>query len=510
MNLTQDAQHVPQYGVFELSQGANLTEEEDTRHPIFEIEFTVVFTRPDGSTVTAEGFYDGNETYKCRAYADTRGKWHWKTQSNTPFLNDQTGAFIVVASNLKGQLKHHPDDPYQFAYDNGEWFLHIGDTGYRYVTDIEPEWKAYIDQAATAGFTKIRTWFNRGRYDVQALYNPERTTLNLPYWQEIDRRMTYALNTHPHVMFKLIPYGEDTQELLRYENDALTQWVARYAQARFSAFPNVHWCVSNDREIVPNDVELSGRKVHDSMIDRIAKDMAAREPWGTLLTNHQLRWSGYSFCDAEWSDIVTLEDLDQVHGGLILEYRKKVNVPVINDEDRYEHYRPPEHPRYFFRRLMWASLLSGGHTTYCGTVTFEAYDGKLRGMQGHYDAAHAGKLDGFQDFLYLHTFFNDTGLTLVGFEPDDAYVGNRPTHRKCTRTDDTIIIYLANPDGDEPKKDNASDLVPDVTVHIDGDFVARWFNPQTGLWQGAVELSAGMQTLVAPDGGDWLLLLRHK
>ncbi len=501
--ITQVANNVPKYGVFEFA----LQADSGDQHPIFDIEFTVLYTRPDGSTINSEGFYDSNKTYKCRAYADSLGEWQWTTQSNLPDLNNQSGSFTVVPSQLKGQLRHHPDDPYQFAYDNGEWFLHIGDTGYRYVADVEPEWKAYIDQAANAGFTKIRTWFCRGRSDVQALFNPERTSLNLPFWQEIDRRMTYALNTHPHMMFKLIPYGEDKIELRRYETAALSPWIARYAQARFSAFPNVHWCVSNDHKIVADDEELTGRNLHESTIDRIAKDMAAREPWGTLLTNHQCRWSGYNFCDAEWSDIVILEDLDQVHGEIILEYRKKVNVPVINDEDRYEHYRPPVHPRYFFRRLMWASLLSGGHTTYCGTVTFEAYDGKLRGMQGYYDAAHSGKLDGFQDFLYLHTFFNDTGLTLVGFEPDDTYVGSRPTHRKCTRTDDAIIIYLANPDGDEPEKDNVNELIPDVTIHVEGDSVARWFNPRTGLWQGTVELSKGMQTLVAPDGGDWLLLL---
>jgi len=505
MVLTQNTKQVPHYGVFEFSLPADTGQ----RHPIFEVEFTVIFTRPDESIVSAEGFYDGNTTYKCRAYADTLGDWQWNTMSNLPELNEQSGKFTVVPSQLKGQLKHHPDDPYQFAYDNGDWFLHIGDTGYRYVTDTEPEWRAYIDQAEAAGFTKIRTWFCRGRSDVQALFNLDRTSLNLPYWQEIDRRMTYALNTHPHIMFKLIPYGEDTDELLHYETDSLSQWIARYAQARFSAFPNVHWCVSNDKEIVPDDEELSGRKVHEGMIDRIAKDMAQREPWGTLLTNHQMRWSGYNFCDAEWSDMVILEDLDQIHGQLILEYRNKVNVPVINDEDRYEHYRPPEHPRYFFRRLMWASLLSGGHTTYCGTRTFEVYDGDLRGIQGYFDAAHAGKLVGFQDFRFLHTFFNDTGLTLVGFEPDDAYVGNRPTHRKCIRTEDTAIIYLANPNGDEPETDNVSDRIADVTIDLNYDCVTRWFNPRLGLWVSAVKLSAGMQTLIAPDGEDWVILLQR-
>jgi len=207
---------------------------------------------------------------------------------------------------------------------------------------------------------------------------------------------------------------------------------------------------------------------------------------------------------------VTLEDIDQVHGQIILDYRARVNVPVINDEDRYEHYRPPEHPRYFFRRLMWASLLSGGHTTYGGLVTHEAYDGKLRGMQGYHDATHAGKLEGAQDFRLVHIFFNDTGITLDGFVPDDGFVGNRPTYRKCVRTDDTVVIYLANPNGDTPETDDVADTVPDVTVHTDGNFIARWFDPQAGLWQGILEISEGMQTLVAPGAGDWVLLLRRR
>ncbi len=504
MTITEDAQRVPHYGVFEFSLEADV----QAKHPIFETTYTIVYTRPNGSTVTAEGFYDGNSLYKARAYANDLGEWQWRTESNLPELNGQSGRFTVVPSKLKGQLIHHPDDPYQFAYENGDWFLHIGDTGYRYVTDTEGEWKAYIDQAEAAGFTKIRTWFNRGRKDVQALFNLDRTSLNLPYWQEIDRRMTYALNSYPHVMFKLIPYGEDTKELLRYKSDAVSKWAARYAQARFSAFPNVHWCVSNDHKIVGNEEELSGRKIHESTIDQIAEDMAAREPWGSLLTNHQCRWSGYSFVDRKWSDIVTLEDLDQVHGQIILEYRAKVKMPVINDEDRYEHYRPPDYPSYFFRRLMWASLLSGGHTTYCGTVTFEAYDGNLRGMQGYYDAAHEGKLVGFQHFKNLHVFFNDTGLTLVGFEPNDAFVGGRPSHRKCIRKGDTAIIYLANPNGDEPEKDDVSELVPDLTLSVAKDSVARWFDPQTGLWAGAIDLLAGTHTIVAPAGQDWVLFIQ--
>lgn len=504
MNITQDPHSVPQYGVFETFAPAPPL----TGDPFLNVDYQVTFTRPDGSQATTDGYFDGVRGFGARAYANVLGVWHWKSKSSHAELNDLSGSFTVVASSLKGQLTIDKNDPYQFAYENGDWFLHIGDTGYRYATDTEAEWKAYIDQAAAAGFTKIRTWFGRGRRDVQSLFNHDRSSLNLPFWQEIDRRLAYALNTYPDIMFKLIPYGEDTAEIRGYPNDPLTQWVARYAQARFSAFPNVHWCVSNDREVVPDDTELTGRMVHEGSIHRIARDMAAREPWGSLLTNHQCRFKGYSFCEAEWSDIVTLEDLDQVHGGIIQEYRQRVKAPVVNDEDRYEHYRPPAHPRYFFRRLMWGSLLSGGHATYCGTVTFEPYDGALRGIQGYFDAVHSGKLTGAQDFRKLHAFFNDTGLNLNGFEPDDGFVGNSPERFKCSRRDENVILYLANPDGDTAKTDDVSETIPNISLTLEHSCVARWFDPRSGLWYGPETHFAGDVTVTAPESGDWVLLLK--
>ena len=503
MNLTQKMDSVPQYGTFEIALSA-----QPRAHPIFQTEFSIRFPRPDGTKVCSDGFYDGRGIYRARAYAVQIGEWSWLSAGSAAELDKRTGHFTVVPSALPGKLSIHRDDPHQFAYHNGDWFLHIGDTGYRYLTDSEPEWQAYIDQASEAGFTKIRTWFCRGRSDVQALFTPDRTSLNLPYWQEMDRRLRYALNHHPHIIFKLIPYGEDTAELLRYDTDPLSPWIARYDQARFSALSNVIWCVSNDREIVGDDQALSGRKVHEKTIHRIARDMRAREPWGTVLTNHQCRFKGYSFSRAEWSDMVTLEDIDQVHGQLILDYRKNAITPVVNDEDRYEHYRKPQHPRYFFRRLFWASLLSGGHATYGGLSTHEAYDADLKGMQGYYHAARAGKLEGAHDLIHIRTFFRDTGLTLVHFMPNDALVGGRPGHTKCARTARDLLAYLAHPSGDSPETDNVLDTTPTITVNLESvDFAARWFQPTTGLWQGTSLIGGGTQTLEAPAPGDWVLWL---
>ena len=481
-------------------------------NPYTDVMFEVVFERPDGSKVAADGFYDGEGIFKARAYCDMIGRWRWRSSSNTKYLDKKSGAFEVKPSSLKGKLRLHKKDRRQFAYDNGEWFLHIGDTGYRYVTRTEPKWREYIDQAARMGATKIRTWFCQGRSDVQVLFSNERKELNLAYWQEIDRRLRYAFEKYPHVIFELIPYGEDTTELHRYDrNDEGAKLIARYAQARFSALPNIYWCISNDREIV-TEGKLTGRKVLRETIDKIGKDMAAREPWGTLITNHQSRWKGYDFVDAAWSDIITLEDLDQVEGKIFKEYYGKREVPMVLDEDRYEHWRNPQHDRYFFRRLMWASLLSGGHATYGGLKTYEPYDGNTAGMQGYFDAIAADKLEhGADDFVHIHKFFKDSDLTLVNMKPDDAIVGNEPGRFKCIRDDKTYIVYLVNPDSSKPGEANVSPGIANVVIQLpEKTFTVRWFNPRNGLWANGKSVSGGRQRLTAPAGGDWILLLRSE
>ena len=495
----------PHRGFFEMSLetgGLNL-------NPYTEVVFEVVFKRPDGSKVNVDGFYDGNGIFKARAYCDMIGRWRWNSSSNIKDLNEKSGEFEVKPSSLKGKLRLHEKDRRQFAYDNGQWFLHIGDTGYRYVTQTEPKWREYIDQAARAGFAKIRTWFCQGRSDVQVLFSNERKELNLSHWQEIDRRLKYAFEKYPHIIFELIPYGEDTEELRRYaEDDEGAKLIARYAQARFSALPNIYWCISNDREIV-KEGKLTGRKVLWKTIDKIGKDIAERKPWGTLITNHQSRWKGYDFVDAEWSDIITLEDLDQVEGKIFKEYYDISQVPMVLDEDRYEHWRNPKHDRYYFRRLMWASLLSGGHATYGGLKTYEPYDGNTAGVQGYFDAIAKGKLEhGADDFVHIHKFFKDADLTLVNFKPNDAIVGNDPARFKCIHDDKTYIVYLANPDNSKPGQANVSQEIANVLIQLPEDsFTIKWFNPRNGRWTNEKSVSGGKQRLTAPAGGDWILLL---
>ncbi|MFM9327135.1 DUF5060 domain-containing protein [Paenibacillus mesotrionivorans] len=521
--------NVPQYGRAELT----LHTTSAFGNPYTDVDLKVEFTLPDGSIILADGFYDGGNCFRARAYACRCGVWRWRSLSSHPDMDGQAGEFAVHPSLLPGKLRIHPRDPYQFAYDNGEWFLHIGDTGYRYLASAEAGWQEYLDQAAACGFTKIRTWFSLGRSDVKNLLEHNRKRLNLAYWQEMDRRLAYAWSRYPRVMLQLIPFGEDLEEVLNYgEGEEGARLILKNAIARFSAYSNVQWCFSNDLQLESSfsgKSERAGQEREMEMADRlktsinrVGGDSAVMEPWGTLRTNHQSRFSGYSFLDAPWSDLITLEDLGQVDGAALLHYRSLSAQPAVLDEDRYESWRAPCHPRYFFRRLMWASLLSGGHATYGGLRTWDAYDGDLCGMQGYFKACGDGKLsEGAHDFVHIHRFFRETGLSLAGMIPDDGAAGADPLRWKACRDQAgcTWIIYLANPDQYEghapdgfdglytdelaaPSCEPASVALP---AYVLANAVSAWYNPSTGQW---IEADGSKPVMISPGGGDWVLLVR--
>jgi hypothetical protein len=522
--LSRDAQQALQFGVYELT----FHTAEKQKDPFYDLDLKVTFTLPSGKRVVVEGFNDGGSLFKARAYCREAGNWKWESHSNDPNMDALSGSFRVVPSTLRGKLMVHPKDPYQYAYHNGDWFLHIGDTGYRFVVPSEPHWQEYIDQASEMGATKIRTWFAMERSAVSDLFEGDGKTIALNFWREMERRILYTLEKHPHIILQLIPYAEDARMINGYAaGNPASLKVAQYAQARWSAFPNVQWTISNDMQIVQKDT-LKGREVHYQTINSMGKDMAAREPWGTLLTNHQSRFRGYDFLKEPWSDFVTIEDLDQVAGLKILEYREKIAQPIVNDEDRYELYRPPAHRRYFFRRLMWASLLSGGHATYGGLRTYEAYgghnigpqgqmsneyiphEGSEKGVSGYFDANRKGILfQGAHDFRHIHQFFATAGITLVGLKPNDALVGNDPFRYKCIQDQQHTIVYLANPSGNTPETDFPSAAIPEVSLQLKkGNYQIHWFDPDTGNWVRGSRATGGLQTFKAPAGEDWILLIK--
>ena len=81
----------------------------------------------------------------------------------------------------------------------------------------------------------------------------------------------------------------------------------------------------------------------------------------------------------------------------LLCFRVHCAQPVVIAQDRFEFYHPVTAPKpanwsapNFFRGLMWASLVSGGHATYGGIATWDSWISgcsatKCPGVRGYAD-----------------------------------------------------------------------------------------------------------------------------
>lgn len=479
----------------------------------------VTFTLPSGARISARAFARNDGKAIARCYLPEAGDWTWEAK-NSLGKGVASGRIHVEESNLPGKLRTSQKDSRQFQYDNASAYLHLGDIAEALLSPSQTNWKAYIDQAAQVGFTKIRVSLPESKNSTANFYDPKRKQLNLPFWDEVEKRLLYALSHFPKIQFQLNLFAQDREELERYEEgDPLTHLVVSYIIERFSPLANVHWSLAS--EIDP----AKDSAVTLQALSRLGKAIHENAPWYSLITCGQPRYAPFLFDREKWCSATSLASLGQVDGSFVQDNSKLTSKPLVLDQDRAEYQLAPLVPRYYFRRLFWSVLLSGGHPTYQGLDTSGQGTGHKSGIIGYYDACHAARLQaGADDFLHIHAFFRDTAINLAGWVPQDSIGGNKPLLAKAMRSpeSDACIVYIANPDsyaGHTGKNgigfysdQNASGSDIFTTFNLElpfGKGIATWFNPRTGKWNGEIEITKSSSIFLTPEPGDWILWIQR-
>jgi len=475
-----------------------------------DLPLIVAYTLPSGAIKKTRGFTTADGLMKARCYLNEEGVWAWEAK-NLEGRCIETGTFHTHSSGLPGKLKLSQKDPRQLQYDNGKWYLNFCDNAFLFLSTEETRWKAYIDQAAQAGFNRVRTWLFPS---TEALFRKDRKRLNLPAWDEIDQRLSYTLQRHPEIQFELILFGPDIEELKRFgDGDPSIHSALRYAIERFAPLPNVHWCLADG--IGEQETDLN------EALLRAGEAITGNDPWNSLISACGERFGPPLFQDQKWLSFQSIASLGQVTGEAVIGIRKAHPKPVALAQDRGEQEHAPRFPRYYFRRLFWGTLLSGGLPSYCGLITSEPFDRNRRGIEGYYDACNSGRLRfGAHDILQIKKFFADTGISLENWSPNDAISGNNPLLAKTAISGEQneCIAYVANPEafaGHNPDgyeghySDESSDTCETfTTVTLELPFSSgsiKWYNPMTGDWKGEAEITKSSTTLLTPEPGDWVV-----
>lgn len=487
------------------------------RVPVLPLQLT--YSLPSGARISSKAFARSDGKAVARCYLPEAGEWRWEAK-NSAGKGVASGYIQVDDSSLPGKLRVSQQDSRQFKYDDGSPYLHIGDIAEALLSPTQENWKSYIDQAAQAGFTKIRVRLPETDTSTANFYDTQRKQLNLPFWDEVEKRLVYALSHFPHIQFQLNLFAQDREELDRFEEgDSLTHLAVSYVIERLSSLPNVHWSLAASVDPAKDSA------ITLQALSRLGKTIYEQSPWHSLITCGLPRYATFLFDNEKWCGYASLASLGQVDGSYVLENSKLTRKPLVLDQDRAEYQLAPLQPRYYFRRLFWGVLLSGGHPTYQGLDTSGQGRGHHSGIIGYYDACHAGRLrSGANDLLHIHTFIRDIGGTLAGWVSDDSIGGNKPLQTKAIRSpeSDSCIVYISNPDahqGHSGKKgqgfysdQNASASEIFTTFNLELPFAngsARWFCPSSGVWKSTVEITKASTIFLTPEPSDWVLWVQR-
>lgn len=530
-NLTR--QSVPQWVMHELS----FTGQEQHANPYTEVDLTAIFTGPQGVRQTVRGFWDGGATFKIRFTPTALGTWEYTTKSSDKSLSDKRGSFTCTkpAPESRGFIRRDPAHPYHFVFDNGTRYYMFGTTYYAFMQNAMAgeRWKEAVTNSAAKGINKVRL-VAASPFGVhpKVKYPPasgfiadDRDRPDPAHWRKLDEVVRFMASKD--VIADLILYWNSDKS---YGTLAQDERFTRYCIARYAAFPNVIWCLTNEWNYTPKPIE------YWNQMGKLAK---SEDPYAAagnhlrLLSIHQQTRHDFQFFDQTWLShaIVQLGVRNQgktfregnewdakgaaeegrtfpngdVWGNYSITYNWNHNMPVVNDE--YGYIGEPDdqsvpkdaagkYPRLTrdkHRHIMWGIAAASGYAAAGDKNTYP--DGSPYFSTNWHDAPE------YEDIRHLVDFWTGKNIEYWKMGTNNALVKQGARVYVTAEAGRQYVIYAAA----------GGAFSIDVAK---GDYTARRFDPRTGedtkLEDVKGEVQSFTQSFTMPDNRDWVVYLRAK
>lgn len=488
-NFSSGNEPAIKYGVHEISLSGNGV----VSNP-FDIHATVTFRSPSGSAKTVNAFYDDSNTWRARVYVTESGGWSWSSScASDAGLNGKNGSFSASASTpLKGMIKKHSSNARAWMTDNGKTFLNIADTAYYLFTNDADPWQAYVRDDWNYGITMVRANIVGALRDWQRFFQlgSNRDKFEIANFKRDDVRMQWMLDNYPGMYVELIMFPESNTGWTYDENfwkgmtSTQKNRLLRFLVARYAAYPQIMWEIGNDYNYTkPNNI---------AMANEVGNYVKANDPWGHLITTGGLRDQPFKFANAAWCGFAHVETIDAYAGDQADDYGAK---HVFNGEDRYESHKAPKSVAYYFSRMNWAWLLSGGSACYGGI-----WDRTINYTNSN--------LTGLNSMRYIRPFLENRAIDLAQFTPNDALAtdSNGATGKNrvklANRGTNEYLAMITGGEGDGAYIKPRPNIVPGCSINLagaSGTFNVEWMNGTTGaIANGGTVTGGGKVTLKAP------------
>ena len=322
------SRQVAQWGVEEVV----LKSAKTYANPFVDVTLQAEFRCP-GKTVKADGFYDGDGTWKVRLMPEKPGACSFKTRSSDPALNRASGNFTVTpaATGVHGLVR--TARTYHFSYADGTPYFALGTTSYNWLNRDAALQERTLASLRASPFTKIRF----GLFPKWYAFNHVEPAV-FPYVRKADGSFDYDrfdprffANVEARIQ-QLADMGVEADIILFHPYDHWgfakmdpahdEAWV-RYVVARLAAYRNVWWTMANEYDLMkPKDWNHLGQTVRTA------------DPYGHPVGIHNAgAWWDHS---QPWIDHVIVQDGSPTVGRAAALARARYGKPVVMDEFGYE------------------------------------------------------------------------------------------------------------------------------------------------------------------------------
>ena len=313
-------------------------------------------------SITVQGFYDGEGSYKVRFMPDEVGVWTWTTVSNAPALNGQSGSFECVPAQPGNRGPVSVRDSYHFGYADGTPFVECGTTCYAWAFQSEATQKQTIETLSSSPFNKLRMclfpkWYQHNRKEPPMYPFPrsgetnDYSTFNPAYFQHLDRLILELRRIGVQADLILFhPYDKWGYQSMPAEVD---DRYLRYVIARFSAFRNVWWSLANEYDLL--------RDKSSADWDRFARIVAEYDGFDHLRSIH------YCFHQYEYTrGWCTHAGVQDSRMEMAASWRADWRKPVVFDECKYEGNIASRWGNLSADAMTRRFWLAAAQGTYCG------------------------------------------------------------------------------------------------------------------------------------------------
>jgi hypothetical protein len=390
----------------------------------------------------------------------------------------------------------HPGSRRHFVYRSQPFFF-LGKSAFALV---DADWKAFVDEAHTDGFTVLRVWLccpaltkkhgrdrfqrNQAAGDVWPFGGtpgqPDFARFNEEYFHRLDALLGY-LELKGMVAELTLFAGGDFWPGGPMAWDEVQQRYVQFVLDRYCDRPNLYYEIANEyysaeqQAFVAKAGDFIWERDKAHLVTASAGDLLrfADKPWYRLHNFHPSRGRNW------WTRVY-----DQV---LLL--ARQGRLPLVNDEpmgsraadDKEEGYPGRDLDAAHHRMNFWMTAMSGSH------VTFHSHKGIN---------ALTGPSPGQEYARPFRQFFENARFWELAPAPEKVRAGAAFALQSTTE----LAAYLPN----------GGAITLDMRDYA-GSLTARWFDPREGRFGERFQVEGGaLREFRAPGAKDSVLLVRRE